>query len=318
MIQEDGASREVAEVWLEAHDPRVSTCSEEGGTSEEENEGGDGNVNGRLTRNQSCDSSSKSWWHNYDHSRRGLERYASPGQARQILASYKVALHKVLAEQQRQRLLSCLFIPGARDPEKIAEVYHEYTAWSRDLALAAGASDADAVRTNFDDDKRHTREYYMLKQVVASGYKVHKFMPQFMLPKCITPRGFLDEAESLYYDDSNTIQHAGRAGSRRGSKTSIVGSMVRSAAAGVIAPKDNLSGEEARNEMSRIDSVDLDGPVSPALAPSLEAKGKKSGTSSKKVNGSSSSSSRMQGHEKGEPIKKMSMAEKAKNYPFQQ
>ena len=163
LVVEDGAMREVAEVWLETNE-RERKGSSTGELLEAAEDGGDdsGNV---ITHTRSA-SGTKYWWHDYDHSRRGLERYASPGQARQILASYKVAVQKVLGEQQRQRLLGCLCVPGANDPEKIAEIYHEYTAWSRDLALAAGASDWDALRTNFDDDRRHTREYYMLKQVV--------------------------------------------------------------------------------------------------------------------------------------------------------
>lgn len=264
LIRKDGASRELAEAWLEATNEgsRVSNSSV-----------------------KSDGSKSRSWWHDYDHSRRGLERYASPGQAREILASYKVAVHKVLGEQQRQRLMGCLlcFFPGIScgtiDPraEKIAKVYHEYTAWSRDLALAAGASDADAVLTNFDDEKRHSREYYMLKQVVASGYKVHKHMPQFMLPKCIQPKGFLDEAESLYVKNASSASVAGTA------KSSTL-----------------AGGEEARKEMSRLGSKDLEGPVSPALLPSLQAE---------EVSNHS--------YAKEESMPNKSMTEKAKNYPFQ-
>ncbi|KAL7534692.1 hypothetical protein ACHAXR_009379 [Thalassiosira sp. AJA248-18] len=298
LVQEDGASRELAEVWLDAkacENRRSSTFSE---ASE------DDNVHGHSRKDNSSPTSggmhrSRSWWHEYEHSRRGLERYASPGQARQILASYRVAVQKVLGEQQRQRLLACLCIPGVNDPEKIAEVYHEYTAWSRDLALAAGASDADAVRTNFDDEKRHTREYYMLKQVVSSGYKVHKHMPQFMLPNCIKAKGFLDEAESLYF---NEIE--GKGGGHRGKKS--FGLMVRNAAAGVGSAKP-LTGEEARNEMSRLDSKDLEGPVSPALAPSLQVE---------EAGATSSASSNNRVHKADS--KRQSMAEKAKNYPFQQ
>jgi len=187
LVQEDQASRELAEVWLEAHENGRGTRQSSFGSAGEES-----SIVGRTTHSR------YQWYHQYNHSRRGLERYASPGQARQILASYKVAVQKVLGEQHRQRLLSCLCLPGSQNPDRIAKVYIEYTAWSRDLALAAGASDADAVRTNFDDDKRHTREYFMLKQVVACGFKVHKHMPQFMYPKCITPTGYLDETESLY------------------------------------------------------------------------------------------------------------------------
>lgn len=168
LIQEDGASRELAETWLEAQECANRRGSQTSlASGDEEGDNGLSRVDSNVSSNSTDrhgNRKSRSWWHEYDHSRRGLERYASPGQARQILASYKVALQKVLMEQNRQRLLCFICIPGARDPEKIAEVYHEYTSWSRDLALAAGASDADAVRTDFDDDKRHTREYYMLKQ----------------------------------------------------------------------------------------------------------------------------------------------------------
>lgn len=309
LLQDDGASRELAEAWLEAHNKRERESqplnNEEGRR--------DGEADHPIPRT----GSSKSWWHDYDHSRRGLERYA-PRQARQILASYKVAVKKVLQEQQRQSLLSFFCVPRARDTEKIAEVYvfdprccpdvtaillphpssailnclifsfnryHEYTAWSRDLALAAGASDADAVRTNFDDKKRHTREYYMLKQVVQSGGKVHKHMPQFMLPKCIEPKGYIDETESLY-DETK----------KAGKKTNtIINSSISAGYKG-----QELTGEEAREEMNRLQGGDLEGPLAPALAVSLQAEKAEEATNP--------------------PLnrrKKLSMAEKAKNYPFQ-
>mmetsp|Transcript_7048 Transcript_7048/g.13131 ORF Transcript_7048/g.13131 Transcript_7048/m.13131 type:complete len:631 (-) Transcript_7048:169-2061(-) len=280
LVQKDGASRQLAQAWLESRnkDGRGSQSSlqtsQEGKGTDQANPSSDGT---------SSITGDKAWWHEYNHSRRGLERYASPNQARQMLASYKVAVKKVMREQHRQSLLRCLCIPRARDPEKIAEVYHEYTAWSRDLALAAGASDADAVRTNFDDSKRHTREYYMLKQVVASGYKVHKHMPEFMLPKCIKPKGFLDEAESLF--DGN-----------KKSSTNLIESMINGG-----SKRQESTGEEARNEMSKLHSGDLEGPVSPALVVSLQAENNQGAVS---------------------PIppltdqKRKSMAEKAKNYPF--
>ena len=124
LIQEDEASRELAQVWLEAQ----GEYRRSGSSSFSEGDGVDGNTRPHR-RDDSNSSGSAKWWHDYDHSRRGLERYASPGQARQILASYKIAVKKVLGEQQRQRLLGCLCIPGANDPEKIAQVFHEYTAW---------------------------------------------------------------------------------------------------------------------------------------------------------------------------------------------
>lgn len=118
LIQEDGASRELAQVWLEAQ-----------GEGDEE----EGDVLSSFSRPHKRDDSNSSatskWWHDYDHSRRGLERYASPGQAKQIVASYKVAVRKVMGEQSRQRLLGCICIPNAYNADKIAEIYHEYTSW---------------------------------------------------------------------------------------------------------------------------------------------------------------------------------------------
>jgi len=127
---------ELAQVWLEAQaceSSRRGSSSDEGsGSSDEEDKQQHLHNSKPRKHNRDDSNSSTKWWHNYDHSRRGLERYASPGQARQILASYKIAVKKVLGEQQRQRLLGCLFfIPGVSmyDVEKIAEIYHSYTSW---------------------------------------------------------------------------------------------------------------------------------------------------------------------------------------------
>lgn len=115
-----------------------------------------------------------------------------------------------------------------------------------------------------------------------------------MLPKCISPKGFLDEAQSLYLDN--------KAGKAVNAPSSLLGSMVKSAAAG---KRSAITGEEARKEMSHLDSKDLEGPVSPALLPSLEAK-----------EGNVGSGNGMRSQVKVDS-KQKSMAEKAKNYPFQ-
>ena len=254
LIQEDEASQELAEVWLKAKTSRVASdssdsdsCNETVTTpSDEHNSTAPaGSKKHKSYRSRaSINGRARAWWHNYDHSRRGLERYASPGQARQIFSSYKVAVQKVLGEQRRQRLLGFFCFPNAYDPEKIAEVYHEYTAWSRDLALAAGASDADAVSTNFDDDKRHTREYYVLKQVIASGYKVHKHMPQFMLPRCITPTGYLNEAETLHHDDYNILTKAAK-NTTPGKRRSVQ------------SRQDSPTAQEIRDFVNRVNKLDF-------------------------------------------------------------
>jgi hypothetical protein len=290
LIRDMEAPKELASMWLdtdEAERRRSAASTEKFDGSDEDKK--------RHTK-------SKSWWHDYDHSRRGLERYASAGQARQILASYKVAVHKVLAEQRRQNLLSCLLVcvPDAsvKDPDKIAEIYHEYTAWSMDLALAAGASDADAVRTNFDDATRKSREYYILKQVIRNGYKVHKHMPQFMMPKCITPKGFLDESETLLRRGSNELDATKR---RRENIIQTMSNSIR------IKAHQTLTGEEAREEMSNLANADLAGPISPLLAPMFEVK---EGAEDVSISSLSPGATNPQG-------KRQSLAAKAKNFPFQ-
>ena len=135
---------------------------------------------------------SSGWWHKYGDSRRGLEKYASSFQSVQILESYREAVQRVLEEQKRQRFWR------RNDPEKLARVYSEYNAWSRDLALAAGASDADAVVSNFDDLRRKSREYFLLKQIYRNDRKVHRHMPDFMIPSGFKPKGYLEENENKH------------------------------------------------------------------------------------------------------------------------
>lgn len=289
LIRDAETSKELAAMWLDSEESERRRSVESSENLNEVVVGKDDNVS-------SSPHKARPWWHDYDHSRRGLERYASPGQARQILASYKVALNKVFAEQRRQLLfqcfLPCLPVDHVKNADRIAEVYHEYTAWSMDLALAAGASDADAVRTNFDDDTRKTREYYILKQVIRNGYRVHKHMPEFMMPKCITPKGFLDEKETLlgtHYCDLDRTQR------RRES-------IIERANKAVGRTPHTQTGQEAREEMSHLTS--LDGPIAPALAPMFDVKNGDDGVASMSP----------QHGVKG----RQSLASKAKNYPFQQ
>mmetsp|Transcript_57791 Transcript_57791/g.67461 ORF Transcript_57791/g.67461 Transcript_57791/m.67461 type:complete len:483 (-) Transcript_57791:175-1623(-) len=129
------------------------------------------------------------WWHKYGDSRRGLEKYASAMQAKQSMEVYKEAIHRVFDEQKNQKSIWS----NRPDDEELARVYREYTGWARDLALAAAASDADALRTGFDDSKRKSREYFLLKQVYLNGMKIHRHIPAFMIPTGVQPKGFLDE-----------------------------------------------------------------------------------------------------------------------------
>jgi hypothetical protein len=49
----------------------------------------------------------------------------------------------ILEEQKRQR------VARTKDPNKLRNVAMQYTSWARDLALAAGAADHEAVESNF-------------------------------------------------------------------------------------------------------------------------------------------------------------------------
>lgn len=117
------------------------------------------------------------WWHMFGHSRRGLEHIASGEEGRQRQANVKTAIQSVLDEQRRQKMYH------REDPEKLRMVSIQHTSWARDLALAAGASDSDAVKSNFDD-QRKSREFYLLKLSRANKTTTtqERVIPQFMQP----------------------------------------------------------------------------------------------------------------------------------------
>lgn len=96
------------------------------------------------------------WWHKFGHSRRGLEHVVSIDEGRDRQVNVKKAIHAVLEEQTRQKAFR------KEDPEKLRIISLNHTSWARDLALAAGASDADAVRTSFAEDRK-SREFYLRK-----------------------------------------------------------------------------------------------------------------------------------------------------------
>lgn len=120
------------------------------------------------------------WWCKFGHSRRGLEHIASMDEGRQRQANVKQAVRAVLDEQRRQRLYD------TEDPEKLRKVELNYTLWARDLALAAGAADAESVRSNFSEAAK-SREFYLLKQATASPGKSRQ-VPAFMDPTSSSPR----------------------------------------------------------------------------------------------------------------------------------
>lgn len=115
------------------------------------------------------------WWHKFGHSRRGLEHVVSFEEGRQRQMNVRTAIQSVLEEQDRQRRYKRV------DHEKLRIVSLNNTSWARDLALAAGASDADAVRSSFAEDRK-SREFFLLKIARASPSATTRRVPEFMQP----------------------------------------------------------------------------------------------------------------------------------------
>jgi hypothetical protein len=136
---------------------------------------------GDLKAKQDYEDTRDKWWHKFGHSRRGLEHIASIDEGRQRQANVKTSIRAVLEEQRRQKVFH------REDPEKLRMVSIQNTTWAKDLALASGASDADCIQKNFDDDNRRTREFYLLKfsranQSSNAPASAKKVMPAFMKP----------------------------------------------------------------------------------------------------------------------------------------
>lgn len=138
----------------------------------------------RAMANVDNEDASDKWWHKFGHSRRGLEHIASIDEGRQRHANVKTSRRAILTEQRRQKAFH------REDPEKLRMCSIQNTSWAKDLALASGASDADAVSKNFDEENRKSREFYLLKfshagklnstSGIQSGTK--QIVPAFMKP----------------------------------------------------------------------------------------------------------------------------------------
>mmetsp|Transcript_25588 Transcript_25588/g.36041 ORF Transcript_25588/g.36041 Transcript_25588/m.36041 type:complete len:670 (-) Transcript_25588:121-2130(-) len=118
---------------------------------------------------------SNKWWHKFGHSRRGLEHIASIDEGKQRQINVKVAVRAVLDEQRKQR------IHRKTDIERIRSVYHQYNFWARELSLAAGASDEEAVQSNFCESRK-SREFYIEHHREKEGRTVPSHVPDFMKP----------------------------------------------------------------------------------------------------------------------------------------
>lgn len=126
------------------------------------------NSNDNSTSNNS-DFGNK-WWCKFGHSRRGLEHIVSSSEGKARQQSVLLAIEMILEEQKRQR------VTRTKDPNKLRNVALQYTSWARDLALAAGAADNEAVETNFDLSAKSRSHHFAEKSkhllnnsVVAGG-----------------------------------------------------------------------------------------------------------------------------------------------------
>ena len=112
--------------------------------------------NGHGQEEQKEDTTSDKWWCKFGHSRRGLEHISSPEEGNE---RHRNVLHSrlVVVEEQKRQQRSTLM-----NENRIRQVYIQHNYWSRELALAAGASDAEVVRSNFNDDSR-SRAFYLVE-----------------------------------------------------------------------------------------------------------------------------------------------------------
>jgi hypothetical protein len=111
----------------------------------------------KSNNNTSSDNNSdfgNKWWCKFGHSRRGLEHIVSSSEGKARQQSVLLAIETILEEQKRQR------VARTKDPNKLRNVAMQYTSWARDLALAAGAADAEAVESNFDVGAKSRAQHF--------------------------------------------------------------------------------------------------------------------------------------------------------------
>ena len=93
-------------------------------------------------------------------------------------------------EQQHQQMFQ------KQDPLKLRLVYIQASAWARELSLASGASDADAVKAKFDDNARKSREFFLKRLSRADqtndNTNAEQTVPVFMKPVLTVPANLLD------------------------------------------------------------------------------------------------------------------------------
>jgi len=112
----------------------------------------------KKDNDESGDGFGNKWWCKFGHSRRGLEHIASPEEGKARQQSVLLSIRMTLEEQRRQRATR------TKDPNKLRNVSMQYTSWARDLSLAAGAADAEAVSSNFNQAAK-CRAHHFAKQM---------------------------------------------------------------------------------------------------------------------------------------------------------
>ena len=189
-----------SEIWLSSLDSKANNS----------NKRGDDDQSTRQKLNEATKKAiidEDKWWHKFGHSRRGLEHVVSTDEGKQRQLNVKSAIRAVLDEHSRQKMYrrlapssttsSATSASNTSVEERLRQVSLHHTHWARDLALAAGASDADAVQSSFAADRR-SREFYLLKlskytTTQSSGNNAkamrgsfnnpqHHLVPQFMQP----------------------------------------------------------------------------------------------------------------------------------------
>ena len=170
-----------SESWRLPNQNKASTLKHALALSERQKHGAN-SENGKKTKEE-YEAARDKWWHAFGHSRRGLEHVASIDEGRQRQCNVRGAIRAVVEEQRRQKIFH------REDADKLRMVSIQHSSWARDLALASGASDADAVRANFDDGSRKSREFYLLKfsrtsshSSASAGEATRKNIPAFMKP----------------------------------------------------------------------------------------------------------------------------------------
>ena len=150
-----------SEIWLtssNAWGDRAARGGRSASTAVPDKGGGGGNDDNEAGTNK--------WWCKFGHSRRGLEHVVSSAEGRARQQSVLLATRMVLEEQRRQRS------SRMKDPNKLRNVAMQYTSWARDLSLANGYADAEAVSSNFDTtpwDGSRARHFAKRMNIAGGG-----------------------------------------------------------------------------------------------------------------------------------------------------